>query len=574
MTALGIDFGTTNSVLAGWSGGGVEVHAIDDPPLDWARLGFDRVLPSVLGVDGDERATFGWRAKQQTGLKLEAVKRLFAVEDMVHIGGMTFSVEMAAALLFARIKIGAENVGVQMDHAVVTIPANSRGLARFRTKLCAGLAGIDVRALINEPTAAAMAHSIDMNDDQTILVFDWGGGTLDVTVLETVAGVFIERASKGIQRLGGIDFDSAFAAAVLEQLPDSASWSDAERGAFRLDIEKAKVILSEQTETSLPVPGGSFHPVTRSLLEKAIAEKIEWARRPIDQCLQDLQVAPSAIDHVVMVGGTSKIPLVRQFVSDLLGKEPAEGCDPMTAVAEGAAIAAAILSGQLDNDFFVSTEHALGTITVDDFGRAGFSTLIPRNHTLPAREKGSYVPAREGQDSVLVRVIEGDPDVPVDHPDNVVLREWEIPVDATRPREQAGFDIAYEYDVDGILHVTVVDQLTEAVMLKDDLSFGVSRDKAGLVSIARAVEATMSSGSLGAAATAGAPTGNGHRAAVDPAVSAMLDRVRNKVVPFVPDDEGQRLADLACALEAAGPSSQAECRERLEVELRRYAYLF
>lgn len=575
MNPVGIDFGTTNSVVAVYGGDTVDVLSIDSPPGQWRDLGFDRVLPSVLGVGAGEEATFGWRAKQQATGKLEAVKRLFATEDMVTIGGTEYSVEMAAALLFARLRAGAENTGASLDRAVVTIPANSRGLARFRTKLCAGLAGIEVTALINEPTAAAMAHSLSADDDQNILVFDWGGGTLDVTVLETIAGVFIERASKGIQRSGGIDLDELFAAAVLARVPGHESWSVAEQATFRLDLERAKILLSTLDETSVQLPRGGYLPVDRSLLESAIRHRVEESRGPIDQCLADLRMAPSDIDHVVLVGGTSKIPAVRAFVSDILGRDPATGADPMTAVAEGAAVAAAILAGQLDNDFFVATEHALGTIAVDDRGVEQFSVLIGRNHKLPARATGSYRPAVQGQESVRVRVIEGDPTAPLDHPDNVVLKEWEVGVDPTRPLETSGFEIVYEYDVDGILHVAVEDGLTGREMLRDDLSFGVSRDRSSLVDLARTVSTTMATGRL--ADGPGGPSSarsNGGASARGPAVDALLQRVRSRIVPFVDDEEAQRLEAMCADLEHATGDDVDECRLALERESRKYAYLF
>ncbi len=576
MSAIGIDFGTTNSVVATFGAGAVDVLAIDDVPLEWARLGFDKVLPSVLGVGVDQQATFGWRAKAQDGNKLEAVKRLFATEDSVRIGDAEYSVEMAAALLFARLKQGAESSGAHVDRAVVTVPANSRGLARFRTKLCAGLAGIDVAALINEPTAAAMAHSLSASEDQNILVFDWGGGTLDVTVLETVAGVFIERASKGIQRSGGIDLDNLLAAAVLPDVPGHDRWDEAQRGLFRLEIEKAKVLLSSQETAMITLPGDRQHQVARETLERAIRPKIEETRGPIDQCLQDLQIDAQAIDHVVLVGGSSKIPAVRTFVSELLGKEPAEGVDPMTAVAEGAAVAAAILAGDLDADFFVATEHALGTISVGDSDEPEFSVLIGRNHKLPARAEGGYRPLSAGQSSVRVRVIEGDPTVALDHPDNVILKEWEVDVDPERPHEQAGFTITYEYDVDGILHVTVTDDKTGETMLRDDLSFGVSRDKSGLIDLARSVQETMSSGTLGSGAGVGAGAGGGGTAAAvaDPAAQAAIERVRTKILPFVDDDEAQRLEAMCADLEQATGADADACRTALEAEARKYAYLF
>ena len=573
MSSIGIDFGTTNSVVAAHDGREVDVLPVDDPPIEWGQLGFAKVLPSVLGAGEDGQATFGWRAKTQASGKLEAVKRLFATDEIVRIDGVEYSVELAAALLFARLKAGGEAAGAVVDRAVVTVPANSLGLARYRTKLCAGLAGIDVAALINEPTAAAMAHSINAGEDQRILVFDWGGGTLDVTVLETIAGVFIELASKGIQRSGGLDLDQRLGAALTPRTGDQTAWGEKERGLFNLAVEKAKVLLSTQTSTQLELPGGGFIEVTREELERAIRPKIEETRGPIDQCLRDLKLDPKAIDHVVLVGGSSKIPAVRQFVSEVLGKEPAGGVDPMTAVAEGAAIAAAILAGDLDADFFVSTEHALGTISLDDDGVLGFSELIGRNHKLPARATGSYRPANAGQPSVMVRVIEGDPAVPLDHEDNVILKEWDVDIDAERPHEQAGFTMLYEYDVDGILHVTVTDDLTGGVLLRDDVSFGISRDKSALVDLAKSVRATMEGSAL-PGGPAAAATNGATPSTLDPASRALVEKVRTKIVPFIDDAEAQPLEAMCRDLENARNGDADACREALEREARKYAYLF
>jgi molecular chaperone DnaK len=576
VSSIGIDFGTTNSVVAVHGPEGPELLPIDYPPQEWANLGFDKVLPSVIGIGADEEATFGWTAKRQALNKLEAVKRLFATEDSVRIGGVEYSVEMAAALLFARLKRGAEDAGAPLDRAVVTIPANSRGLARFRTKLCAGLAGIDVTALINEPTAAAMAHSISAGEDQSILVFDWGGGTLDVTVLDTVAGVFIERASKGIQRSGGLDLDNLLAAAVLQDVSGHEAWSEAERGVFRLDIELAKIILSSHEETSIKLPrDGGYVEIRRETLERAIRGKVEETRGPIDQCLRDLGITAAALDHVVLVGGSSKIPAVRQFVSEVLGKEPAVGADAMTAVAEGASVAAAILADELDADFFVATEHALGTISTNEREVSEFSVLIDRNYKLPAKAQGSYRPLHPGQKSVMVSVIEGDPKAPLEHPDNVILKEWDVAVDPSRPHEESGFTILYEYDVDGILHVTVTDEQTGDTMLHDDLSFGLSRDKAGLVELAKSVSAMMAGAPLGRGAGAtGTVASPATAPTLDPESQAVLGRVRAKIIPFVEEHEVHRLEAMCLELEHAVFGATLDtCRSALESEARKYAYL-
>jgi molecular chaperone DnaK (HSP70) len=566
MNPYGIDFGTTNSVLAQWNGTEAEVLSIDEPPVSWGQMGFDKVLPSVIGIDDGRQTSFGWAAKRKSEGKLSAVKRLFATEDMVDIGGHRVSVEEAAAMLFAHIRTASP--GVTVNRSVVTIPANSRGLARFRTKVCAGLAGMEVQALVNEPTAAAMAFSVNARDDQNVLVFDWGGGTLDVTVLETIEGVFIERASKGIPRSGGIDLDDAFAAAIMSQLPSRPSWSPGEQAQFRLEVERVKIVLSTEHETNLKLPGGRNFPVTRELFVKSVKAKLDEVRQPIQQCLADLSIGPNGIDQLVMVGGSSKIPAVRQLVSEMLRREPATGCDPMTAVAQGAAIASAILLGQLDKDFFVSTEHALGTVVHND-DKPGFSVLIPRNHQLPAKATDSYVPAVQGQDAVRVQVIEGDPTKPVDDEDNVVLKDWTIGVDPDRSQQDASFTITYEYNVDGILHIRVTDELTGKQMLYDDVSFGVTKDKTQLVEVAKRVQATMRTGTVN-----GSPAPRPVAVLADPEAEALVTRARTKVVPFVDDEEAARLEAICVDLEHASGTGLAECKEALENALRQYAYLF
>jgi molecular chaperone DnaK len=565
MNPFGIDFGTTNSVLAQWNGRSIDVLPIDSPPGEWAQLGFDRVLPSVLGISSGQEATFGWAAKRQSFDKLEAVKRLFATEEFVDIGGHRVPVEEAAALLFGRIRTASP--GVTVDRAVVTIPANSRGIARVRTKLCAGLSGIEVQALLNEPTAAAMAYSVDATHDQNVLVFDWGGGTLDVTVLETIEGVFIERASKGIPRCGGIDLDAAFEKAIMDALPTRPSWSSGQQLQFRLEVERAKVLLSTQDETNLALPDGRYFSASRELFVRAIRPYLESIRQPIEQCLTDLSISPGSIDQLVMVGGSSKIPAARELVSSILQREPAGGCDPMTAVAQGAAVASAILLDQLDKDFFVATEHALGTVVHND-DRPSFSVLIPRNHQLPAKETDSYVPSAQGQSQVRVQVIEGDPTKEVDDEDNVVLKEWSIPVDPNRSQSENALDITYEYSVDGILQITVVDRATGTQKLKDDVSYAVNKTGSQLVELANRVRGTLAGATFGAGTTGPATT-----KVVDPQVAALLDRARNKVIPFVGDDEAKRLTAICDDLEHADGAAVAECREALTSALRQYTYL-
>jgi molecular chaperone DnaK len=567
VSAIGIDFGTTNSVVAQFAGGAVEVLRVDEPPSDWEWAGFHRVLPSVFALGPGREPLFGWRAKRQERGKIEAVKRLFATEDKVNVGGEDFFVEEVAALLFGYLRRAALDQGVDFARAVVTVPANSRGLARYRTKLCAGMAGIEVPALINEPTAAAMAYGLRAGDDQTVLVVDWGGGTLDVTILGCVGGIFMEEASKGVQRLGGIDFDKVLVSRLTEDLPDAMRWSEADHSIFKLNVERAKIALSHQDDVSIEFPGGAARSLTRKKLAEWIGPLVQRCAEPIQTCLADRKMSASSVDHVLLVGGTCMMPAVRDFVSELLGREPAKATDvnPMTAIGQGAAVAAAILAGDYDSDFFVSTEHALGTVAVDGRGEPRFSVLIPRNHKLPAKETDSFVPVRDYQDTINFQVIEGDPEQPLDHEDNAILKAWEVPL-PSRPAADTNLDVTYEYDVNGIVHVTVTDRATGDLLLKDNVAFVSGRDPRDLVSMAGRVEAVLE----GAQAVAEEPGPE-----IPKEVRELLDRAREKVIPFVPEEEASRLGELVADLDrAVGTERCAEAMSVLEDGLRRYAYLF
>jgi molecular chaperone DnaK len=560
--AFGIDFGTTNSVLARATGQGVDAVPIDQGlPIEWADLGFDRVLPSVMAFEG-ENPIFGWAAKKRPGRKLEAIKRLFATEESVTVDGRELKVEVAAAMFFRHIQQQTATAGIasRLDRCVVTIPANSRGLARYRTKLSAGLAGMEVLALINEPTAAAMAYAHAIGQNQRILVFDWGGGTLDVTVLQAFDGVFIEQAAKGVQRLGGLDIDAALLGAVLPAVPGSSDWTDDQLAEFRLDLERAKIELSRGTTARVAVPTGGYHAVTRALLEETIAPLVRRTREPVDTCLRE---SPGRIDHLVMVGGSSNMPVIQRFVAGIVGVQPSPGVDPMLAVAQGAAIAAGILQGDVtDLDFHVGTEHALGTI-VHDAGappNGDFSVLIGRNTKYPARATHSYTPTVDFQEQVRLEVIEGDPDKPIEHEDNVILKQWEIDLPEQRLKGDAAFDVTYEYDLDGILHVLVRDQRTGTVLSEQEVAVGAGQDRSQLPGLRRSVDNLMN----------GAAPGPRRSAAAQEAIRTARDRV----VPLVDGDDRETLVRLIADLETSGtPEDEAIRLAALERELRHHAYL-
>lgn len=567
MTTVGIDFGTTNSVVAAWTGSPV-VLPIDTPPGEWADLGFESLMPSVFARTDDGSATFGWTAKRARRNRFEAVKRLFATQQE-HISddaGDAFAVEEIATMLFAEFKrAAAEHGNIDATRAVVTVPANSRGLARQRTKICAGMGGFEVLALLNEPTAAAMSYALRSPGDQQLLVFDWGGGTLDVTVLRSVAGVFIEQASKGLPTSGGIDFDSRLSRAIIDRIPDSSTWSDVERHEFRTAVELAKIKLSTQETTNLQLPGGVVHQVTRSTFEDAVRPLIEASRAPIEQCLRDIGAGAAAIDAVVMVGGTSQIPAVRQFVADVVGQPPAATVNPLTAVGEGAAVAAAILTGELEtNDFFVSTEHALGTV-ISDGRHERFSVVIPRNHKLPAERTEQYSPLFPEQESVYVQVIEGDPDRPLDDPDTVELQGWSVPLPGEPGTLDRGFSLTYHYDVSGILRVRAVDDASGVEMLHEAISFGASADKRELVRMAERARAVVQTGTV-------------ERDSAPPKLDAdaisLLQKAHVQVIPFLDASDADLVREAVERLESAEPGAQEAAKESLRRVLAPYSYLF
>jgi molecular chaperone DnaK (HSP70) len=573
MTAIGIDFGTTNSVAAVFEGGSTEVLPIGEPSAEWVAMGFDRVLPSVVALDGDRQMVFGWQAKQlDTDMKFEAIKRLFREEETVTEGGEQFYVEEIAAALFGHIKQRVLATGVDFDSAVITIPANSRGLARHRTKVCAGMGGIPPIALINEPTAAAMAYARRHDiDQQEVLVFDFGGGTLDVTVLAVNDGMFFEQGSSGIARLGGVDFDRAVLRHIAEESPDSAGWSSADKARLRLEIEKAKIRLSssEIDETIISDPTLGAFRLTRPQLNDLTRPLVERSGEAIRRTLSDLRMTPDSIDQVLLVGGTSKVPAVRQFVTELLGKAPATGVDPMTAIGEGAAIAAAIMTGELaDSEFFLSTEHAMGTIVADQGAQQlRFGTVIPKNRKLPAQQTESFIPVTDFQDSVTVTVLEGDPSLPIGHPDNLVLASFSVPLDPPRPANEVQIDLTYTYDVDGLLHVDVTDGLSEEPLI-DRLTLSSQGAIGGreLVEMASRVRASVKDGS--------AVSGNSVPASsLPPKSAALVATARSKVIPFVDDDDAVEIKSLVEALEQADDNDLQAAHDELEKAIAPFSYL-
>jgi molecular chaperone DnaK (HSP70) len=568
MTTVGIDFGTTNSALAAWTGQRPELAQLSaaSAPYEWERAGYSPLMPSVFGRRGDE-SLFGFAALQDGVARFEAVKRLFTVQEDIAYDShnQPLMVEEVATLLFAEILRRAREDGYDPMRAVVTVPANSRGLARHRTKICAGMAGIQVLSLINEPTAAALAYAAGSPGDQTILVFDWGGGTLDVTVLRSIEGIFIEEASAGLPRRGGRDFDSRLQRLVLETIPDAASLDRSERDKIAQDTELAKIRLSTLDEADIVIPGRGSHRITRNAFNAATRSLVDEAQTTLEECLAVVGIDATDIDALIMVGGTSCIPAVRSMVSSVIGREPESAISPLTAVAEGAAIAAAVLTGEASDryDLVVSTEHALGTITLDSMTlQLEFDELIERNRPIPREKTKRYSPVFEGQEAVTIRVIEGDPSKSIDHPDNVVLKEFDVSLDPVA--EDPSFELTYLYDAEGMLKVTV--ERSDGTSATESIGFGpVGLDPARMVEIARTVKHVVENADAGKLVPA---------ISRDPEVQKLVQDTLAKVIPFLDEDEALPIHRLVTRLQQTeDETEQAAALADLRDALVPYWYL-
>jgi molecular chaperone DnaK (HSP70) len=428
------------------------------------------------------------------------------------------------------------------------------------------MAGFEVLALINEPTAAAMAYAQRNPQSRQLIVFDWGGGTLDVTVLQSVDGIFIEQASKGLPRCGGIDFDSRLEKIVRDSIPGLDQLNQSQRHQLRLEVEIAKIRLSSAEATSIQLPDGNSFRITRQRFEQEIDGLLQESRSPVEQVLSELQIGSGSIDALVLVGGTCRIPAVRRFVQEIVKVDADPDINPMTAIGEGAAIAAGILSGTIENsDFFVCLEHALGTYTMDpSSGSPAFSTIIRRGNKLPAKASSEFVPVVTTTESVIVEVVEGDPDSP--QPDFTTLKQWEVPLKFPYDEySNRAFDLEYSYDVDGILHVKAVDIDSGELLLEDDVSYGIATDKRKLKTMSDRAKESVETGVISKDATVKLD---------DPEAMKLIEQARVKVIPFLDTEEAAVLEDAVKALESSEPSKLKENKAALKALLVPHSYLF
>ena len=462
---IGIDFGTTNSEVAVLSGGRPQIIA---------SAAGERVIPSAVFVNAGGRHLVGTAARNVRILHpnrtVTSIKSDLGSGRRYTVDGVVFGPETLASLVFAELKrMAEEHLGERVAKAVVTVPAYFDDPRRQATRRAAALAGLEVVRLVNEPTAAALAHGVAGESDGLILVYDLGGGTFDVSVLQAGEGVFQVLATRGDTRLGGDDFDAKLSDLLLERFREETGVDLREdrlaMQKVRMESERLKILLSEDERASAEIPflaataRGPCHleaSVTREELEGLLASSVERTLRLTRGALQDAGVRAADLDHLLLVGGSSRIPLVRRSVEALVGRAADAGVDPEEVVACGAAIEAGILAGAARSVVLVDVTP-LGLGVESDGDR--MVTLIPRNTVLPAKAGAVFTTVCDYQSSATIRVLQGE------RPrasDNVLLGSFSLDGLAKARKGEPDIEVAFEIDVDGIVHVSACDLATGA----------------------------------------------------------------------------------------------------------------
>ncbi|MBX5475688.1 MAG: molecular chaperone DnaK [Clostridia bacterium] len=482
---IGIDLGTTNSVVAVMEGG--------DPVVITNAEG-SRLTPSVVAFTKDGERLVGQVAKRQAVTNPQntifSIKRFMGrrydevgdeiarvpykvVRDdnggvRVEIGDKRYTPQEISAMILQKLKADAEAfLGEKVDKAVITVPAYFTDAQRQATKDAGRIAGLEVLRIINEPTAAALAYGLDKGEEQKILVFDLGGGTFDVSILELGEGVFEVRATSGNNHLGGDDFDQRIIDWVAEQFR-AEHGIDLRKDRMALQrlkeaAEKAKIELSSTTSTDINLPfitadqTGPKHldvTLTRAKFEELVADLVEATMGPTRQALQDAGLQPSDIDRVLLVGGSTRIPAVQEAVRRMFGKEPFKGINPDEVVALGAAIQAGVLAGEVKDVLLLDvTPLSLGIETEGGI----FTKMIERNTTIPTKKTQIFSTAADGQTQVEIHVLQGERPLAKD---NKTLGRFILDGIPPAPRGVPQIEVTFDIDVNGIVHVSAKDRGT------------------------------------------------------------------------------------------------------------------
>ena len=468
---VGIDLGTTNSLIA---------TVVDGEPTLIPNERGSYITPSVVGFTETGELLVGEPAKNQLVANPErtvaSIKRLMGSDRRITIGEKDFSPQEISAVILKKLKLDAETfLHEQVEEAVITVPAYFTDSQRQATKDAGEIAGFKVERIINEPTAAALSYGFDKVEAKTILVYDLGGGTLDVSIIKLHEGAFKVLATAGINTLGGDDFDYRVVEYLIEQfktkekvdintIPDLAQQRSIKQ-RLKEAAELAKIDLSSLLETNINLPflyTGGVEPLhlnenlTRAKLEELTKALIDQTAQPMEASVTDAKLSKDEIDAVVLVGGQTRMPAVQRLVKQIMGKEPLKDINPEECVAAGAAIQAGIKRGHLQD--LVVVDVAPFTLGIEVEG-GRFSEIIPRNTSVPCSRKRIYVTTMDNQTEAHIHVLQGESPVATE---NSSLGEFILTGITSAPKGESIVEVSFDYDVNGIVKVTAKDRKTQA----------------------------------------------------------------------------------------------------------------
>jgi len=456
---IGIDLGTTNSCAAVLEAGAPKI--IPNPEGG-------RTTPSVVSFKKGEKIV-GDAAKRQALTNpntVISIKRKMGTKEKVELEGKKYTPEEISAMILSYIKDYAESyLGEKVDKAVITVPAYFNDAQRQATKNAGKIAGLEVERIINEPTAAALSYGLEKEEGQTILVYDLGGGTFDVSILELGDGVFEVKSTAGNNKLGGDDFDNRIIDYIVKEFKkeNGVDLSEDKMAMQRLkeEAEKAKKNLSGMVSTQISAPfisksedGEPLHldmELTRAKFEDLISDLVESTIEPVKKAIKDAKITKKDIDKVILVGGSTRVPLVYETVTKELGKEPSREVNPDEAVAMGAAIQGGVLGGDVSGIVLLDvTPLSLGVETLGGV----MTTLIPRNTTIPTSKAEVFSTAADNQPGVDIHVLQGDRPMAAD---NKTLGNFRLDNIPPAPRGVPQIEVKFDIDANGIVNVSAKD---------------------------------------------------------------------------------------------------------------------